>query len=217
MSEMKLYHSREETEEQHEVQPAPEGRGPLLQRDYLGVIDGTDWTPERIVGLVRRDFPLFSPEELARFSRCGDPSQPLQEGEEMEVHIKGTGCHKVVAVKTEPRSLTLRTIQGHPEAGRITFGSYYDEQERLVFRIRSRARINNLVRLIGYFLMGKAAQTRIWTTFIERVAEAVGGKIQGKVEVSTEEVEESLPDMGGLDTPTFPTPGGVPGTAGGNK
>lgn len=205
MSETKIYQTKEEAEEKHEVQPAPEGRGPLLQRDYAGVIEGTDWTPERLVERVRTDFPRFSPEELARFSRCGDPSHPIQEGEEMEVHIKGTGCHKVVAVRVEPRSLTLRTLQGHPEAGRITFGSYYDDQGRLIFRIRSRARINNLIRLIGYFLMGKAAQTHIWTTFIERVAEEAGGRIPGKVEVSTEEVEDSLPDMGGLDTPTFPT------------
>lgn len=217
MSELKVRQSKEEVQEEHEVQVAPEGRGPLLQRDYMGIIEGSDWPPARIIELVRTDFPLFSPEALARFERLGDPSQPLREGEEMEVNIKGTGCHKVVAVRVEPQSLTLRTIQGHPEAGRITFGAHHDDQGRLVFRIRSRARINNLVRLVGYFLMGKAAQTHIWTTFIERVAEAIGGRIAGKVEVGTQEVEDSASDEGLLDTPTFPAAEGVPAAPAGNK
>ena len=210
MSELQVRQSKEDAEEQHEVQTADEGRGPLFQRDYVGIIEGSHWLPERVMEMVRTDFPLFSPEAFSSFCRCGDPSQPIQVGEEMEVNIKGTGCHQVVAVCVEPRSLTLRTIEGHPEAGRITFGCYHDEQGRLVFRIRSRARISNLVRLAGYYLMGRGGQTKIWTHFIERVAEGAGGRILGEIEVTTNHVEEMPADRGELDTPTFAVPGGEP-------
>ena len=168
------------------------------------MIEGTDWSPERVMEMVLTDFPLFSPEELASFARCtGDTTQPIRPGEELEVNIKGTGCHRVVAVDITPRSLTLRTVEGHPEAGRITFGADYDEYRRLVFRIRSRARSRSVPLLVGFLLMGKRAQERIWTRFVENVARGTGGRIRGQVATSTTPVDETAADREAVDAPTF--------------
>jgi hypothetical protein len=97
----------------------------------------------------------------------------------------------------------LRTIAGHLEAGRITFGAYRDEENRLVFHIRSRSTINGPIRYLGYRLIGMPIQERIWVTFVERVTQAVGGKVVGQVCVETRKTPETASDRGDAQTPTF--------------
>ena len=48
------------------------------------------------------------------------------------------------------RSLTLGTLEGHPEAGRITFGAYRNDDGDVVFHIRSRARSSTLFNYVGF-------------------------------------------------------------------
>jgi hypothetical protein len=197
---------RPHTPPSRRVQTAPQGHGPLLQRDYIGVIEGTESKPEHLMEMVLADFPHFSPPALAPFSRCGDTSVPLRAGDEMEVDIRGTGWHRVRVALVQPRTLTLRTIAGHPEAGRVSFGADYDELGRLVFRIRSRARISSRPAYIGYLLFGRVEQTQIWVAFIHSVARAVGGRVRDEVACFTRRAEGSLADMGLLEAPTFPSP-----------
>lgn len=185
------------------VQLATDGAGPLWQRDYFAAIEGTDYAPEDVLKLLLTRFPNFSPDIAAKFIRRGDPDHPLQLGEEMDIELKGYGPCAVRVVRIEPRSLTLRTIAGHLEAGRITFGTYHDEQSRLVFHIRSRSTINGFFHYLGYRLVGMQIQERIWVTFVERVAEAVGGRIVDKVQVETHKTQETASDRGEAQTPTF--------------
>jgi len=181
---------------------ASDGAGPLVQRDYWAIIEGSDWTPERIIEKVRAEFPSFSPSELADFS-CAHLSAPLSLGDEMEINIKMSGLCHVRVVHHDERSFTLRTLDGHPEAGRITFGASHDKAGRLVFHIRSRARASSSLNYLGYELLGKGMQARVWITFIQRVAEACGGRVEGKVQTHNQEVDATLADQGGIDTPTF--------------
>jgi len=181
-------------EEQRPVQPAPEGTGPLLQRDYVVVIAGTAWSPERLIEMLRSDFPRFSPAELARFTRPAGERHPLRVGDTMHIHIRGTGDCAVVVSHVDDRSFTLQTLQGHPEAGRITFGAHRDAAGHLVARIRSRSRISSPHHYVGYKLIGKRAQTHAWVTFLERAATACGGRVLGGVMISTDEVTETEPD-----------------------
>jgi Uncharacterized protein conserved in bacteria len=189
-----------------EVLPAGEGAGPLLQRDYTGVIVGSTWSPVRIMHMVRSDIERFSAPELATFIRPPHDSAPLEIGDSIEVHIKGAGESHVRTVHSDERSLTLRTMDDHPEAGRITFGSWRDQDDNLVFQIRSRARQSNRFWLAGFLLGGKALQTKIWETFIERVAEAAGGRLKDGVEVKTKEVTDTAADKGEVDSPTLAVP-----------
>jgi hypothetical protein len=190
-------------EELREVQLATEGAGPLLQRDYVVVLEGSTCTPEAVVEMIRSDFPRFSPAELADFSRPEGAVGPLAVGDTMHVRIRAVGDCGVMVTHREPRSLTLRTLEGHPEAGRITFGAYRDEAGRLVCRIRSRARQRNRRLFTGYLTVGIHGQTRVWVTFLERLAAACGGRVLGEVITSTDEVEELPEDRGIGEAPTF--------------
>jgi hypothetical protein len=190
-------------EEKRPVQPAPEGVGPLLQRDYVGVIEGSRLAPEAVVDLVRNDFAHFAPDLLAKFSRPDEKPNPLALGDTMHVFIPGVGHGGVVVAHLDDLRLTLRTLEGHFEAGTITFGADADPAGRVVFRIRSRSTINNPLRLLMYLTVGIHMQTHIWVTFVERVAEAAGGRVLGRVLVSTDRVHERPIDRGEVDAPTF--------------
>ena len=202
-----LEDARKTREEQRPAQLAVEGTGPLLQRDYVGVIEGSRLSPEEVMLQVRAKFPSFSPKELADFTRPPGAAGPLLPGETMHVFMPGAGHSGVVITEADERSLTIRTLKGHFEAGRITFGAEHDPAGRLVFRIRSRSTIQNLPRLLAYQLMGIHVQTRIWTTFVQRAAEVSGGRIVGEVAVATEPSRETPADRGGdarpEEEPTF--------------
>jgi hypothetical protein len=193
--------STKTVEERRPAQLAVEGTGPLMQRDYVGVIQGTGLTPEDVMLRVRTDFPSFSPKELADFTRPEDATQPLLPGDTMHVFMPGAGHAGVIISQAGPRNLTIRTLKGHIEAGRITFAADRDAAGRLVFHIRSRATIDNFPRLLAYWSAGIHMQTKIWTTFIRRVAEAAGGEILGEVVAATERTRETAADRGGDQTP----------------
>ena len=137
---------------------------------------------------------------MAVFS--SDSSMPLTLNEEMKVVIKGYGKCTVRCVHLEERSFTLRTMEDHPEAGRITFGSYL-EKGHLVFRITSRARATDRLRNAGYMLVGQKMQTQTWLDFIKRVVAKSSGELIGRICIRTREVKATLADLGELDTPTF--------------
>lgn len=185
------------------VQVASDGAGPLWQRDYFAAITNTDYAPEDVLKLLLREFPRFSPDIAAQFVRRGDGPQELQLGEELDIALKGYGPCAVRIVRIDPRSMTFRTIDGHLEAGRITFGAYRDEHNHLVFHIRSRSTIKGPLRYLGYRMIGMPIQERIWVTFVERVAQALGGKIVDKVHVESHKMVETASDRGEAQSPTF--------------
>jgi hypothetical protein len=186
-----------------EVICAAQGCGPLLQREYRGVIVGTGQGPEEIATTVRRFFPTFAPSATAVFRRDDGATDPLEVGDELDIRLALIGRCRVRVAHVDERSLTLATLKGHPEAGRITFGAYRDERGRIVFQIRSRTRANGYLKYLGYFLIGKQMQSRTWINFIWSLARAVGGSLQGPVQVATTRVEEEPADRGGSDEPTF--------------
>ena len=182
---------------------AAAGCGPLFQRDYCGVIEGSEWTPETLGEEVRTHFVDFAPAETAAFQRPDGEGAPLKVGDELEIRISGVLPCKVRVVHADERSLTLRTLDGHPEAGRITFGAGRDGQGRLTFRIRSRARAGGLLHYLGFLLMGRVMQGRCWIRFIGCVADASGGRLFGPIRVTTERVDEEPADCSAPDLPTF--------------
>lgn len=177
------------------------GSGPLLQRDYWAVIDQSRLSPPELAGLLARDFCTFAPEELVRFDReiPGD----LRVGEEIGVNIRMAGECRVRVLHRDENSLTLGTLQGHPEAGRITFGSYRNNQGDVVFHIRSRARASSPAIYAGYMTAGEPMQTNTWTDFIDRVAHTVGAGVKGVIHVETNEIDDAVDGPGCECTPTF--------------
>jgi len=177
--------------------------GPLFQRDYEGVIEGGPSSPEELAQLVRGRFVDFAPPETAAFRRDDDRGKPLDVGDELKIRIGGFMPCEVRVVQIDDTTLTLRTLEGHPEAGRISFKAGRDDRGRLTFQIRSRARSSRLVHLLGFLLMGRAMQARCWIRFIGRVAEVCGGRLAGPVRVRTTKVAEDASDCEGTDLSTF--------------
>ena len=182
--------------------PASEGAGPLLQRDYWAVIANSRCSAAEVAALVRARFLDFPPEALVVFSREGDAQGPLAVGDRLGVNIKGAPDTAVRVVHADDHSLTLGTVAGHPEAGRITFGAYPNARGDVVFHIRSRARSASPFHLGGFLAAGEAMQTNTWTDFIDRLAHTVGDGVVGAILAETEEVEEDDGDRA-CEAPTF--------------
>lgn len=186
---------------------ASEGTGPLLQRDYWAVIRESRKTPKEIAAILVEDFYRFAPEELVKFERVDGSSEPLQPGVELAVQIRLAGECRVRVIHRDENSLTLATLKGHPEAGRITFGAYRNKKGDVVFHIRSRARASSSVRYAGFLAVGEPMQTNSWTDFVDRVAHTVGEGVIGVIHAETTETTDEPDDPEVICSPTFQATG----------
>lgn len=195
--------SEHDTTQQHgDLRPAAEGKGPLLQRDYWAVLRNCDLDAREVASFVRKHFPTFPPEPLVVFRRRDGADGPLEVGEELEVDIRMAGTTAVRVVHTNDNSVTLATVEGHPEAGRITFGAYPNDRGDVVFHIRSRARSSSSVNFAGFLTTGEPMQTNTWTDFIDVLAHLVGDGVVGAIHAETKELPET--EASGItDEPTF--------------
>ncbi|MBZ4419811.1 DUF1990 family protein [Myxococcus sp. RHSTA-1-4] len=182
-----------------------QGAGPLLQRDYWAVIKGCQHPPSTVMNWVARRFPEFAPAELCVFNRTGESceGEPLEPGDELTVKIQGAGTFGVRVIHKDAQSLTLATLPGHPEAGRITFGAYRNDHGDVIFHIRSRARSGSLFHYVGFVGAGEAMQTNTWTEFVLRVAVTAGEGVVGVIHADTTELEDEPEGSDPEHDPTF--------------
>lgn len=178
-----------------------QGVGPLLQRDYWGIVESCRVTPVALVEELRWSFVYFAPPEFVSFERLSGEG-PLEVGDDLRVIISKAGAFGVRVVCRDPQTVTLATLLGHPESGRITFGAYRNEPRDVVFHIRSRARSSSLRFAMGYAALGEAVQTDTWADFIWAVSCRFGNGILGKIHAEKRVVQ---PPPGGEDacSPTF--------------
>ena len=185
-----------------DVQLAADGSGFLLQRDYWAVLRQCSLTPHEAIRVLKKRFCELSPEEFVRFSRSPDADELLNVDEVLTVKIRLSGEVGVRVVHADDNSVTLCTLKGHPEAGKITFGAYRTEQGDVIFHIRSRARSRSPLHFAGFITAGDAIQTNTWTDFIDRFAHTVGEGVIGKIQAVEREVDETDEDAA-TNTPTF--------------
>ena len=179
--------------------PASDGAGPLLQRDYWAVLDACPLSPQEVMTHLKAHFCELPPAELVEFVAPGG----LGCDAELEIAIKpGQQC-RVRVVHEDPQSLTLGTLEGHPEAGRITFGAYRNSQGAVIVHIRSRARSSTTAKLLGFLAIGEAMQTTTWTDFINNLAASLDARIDGSIHADTARVDELPEDGAPATTPTF--------------
>jgi hypothetical protein len=183
----------------NELMPATQGVGPLLQRDYWAVLDDCTLKPSEVISHIKAHFCELPPPALVSFTAPGG----IRKGLDLDIVIKpGQQCC-VRVIHEDTQSLTLGTLQGHPEAGRITFGAYRNPNGDVIFHIRSRARSASTPEWIGFMAIGDAMQTNTWTDFITNTAAAVGARIKGVIHADTEEVEPLPEDDDPLESPTY--------------
>lgn len=183
----------------HERLPARSGTGPLLQRDYWAVIDDCQLAPSEFGALLAARFCDLAPPGLVRFRPAEGVSLPLKVGDELEIEIRFAGHARVRVIHADDHSITLATLRGHPEAGRITFGAYRHQSGGVVFHIRSRARASSVTRYAGFVAMGEPMQTKTWTDFVARVASFTGRQVHDFVYEETSHFHDESREEG----PTF--------------
>lgn len=184
------------------LQSAEEGRGSLLQRDYWAVIHECGCGPQPLMEDVRSRFEEFAPPSIVRFSRRCPPGRPLEVGDELDVDITQAGMFAVRVTHVDENSITLATMRGHPEAGRITFGAYRNAYGDVIFHIRSIARSGSARAYAGFLVAGDPMQTYTWTDFVDCVAHTFGAGVLGTIHAELKHVEASQVDLS-MDRPTY--------------
>lgn len=182
-----------------QILPATHGAGPLLQRDYWAVLADCPMPPADVMSAVKERFCELPPKALVSFVAAAG----LSPGSLIDITIAPAQACGVRVIHESPLSLTFATLEGHPEAGRITFGAYRNDANDVVFHIRSRARSTTSLTRLGFLAIGDAMQTNTWTDFIRNTAALVGTTIAGSVHADTLEVEEDADDEEPLTQPTF--------------
>ena len=183
----------------NDVQHAAAGYGPLLQRDYWAVLDGCGLRPSELMTHVKSHFCELPPASLVQF----DAPNGVHKDQDLNIRIAPGQTCRVRVVHEDAQSLTLATLVGHPEAGRITFGAYRHSTGAIVFHIRSRARSSSASTRLGFLALGDAMQTNTWTDFINHTAAAVGATVLDAIGADTAQVEEQPDDQHECASPTF--------------
>ena len=173
----------------HAEQPAAEGTGPKLERRYFIDIERPRHTPAQLMAAVQADVPSFSPGLLADFERTKGTAGTLRVGDEFHIKILGPWNGSVRVTQVSPTAFEFITLEGHPEAGRISFAvrPLDGRPDALRFEICSAARSRDGLVAFAYDTIGggKLMQEATWVEFCERVAQASGGQVLGPVTVET--------------------------------
>lgn len=185
------------------LQLASEGIGPLLQRDYWCVIRECRFGPVELMEFARSNFSRIPPEQLADFGDRGSAEGPLDLGDEMAIRLPGAGKVGVRVVDVRPRTMTVATMEGHPVAGRITFGSYRNSRGDVIFHIRSRSRSASIVHHLGHLVAGEPMQSTTWTDFLDRLSQMAGEGVIGVIHEDTTRVPEAVEQRESPFSPTF--------------
>jgi hypothetical protein len=172
-----------------EVQYDSDGAGPLFHRRYAMVVREPELSPEELIACVAGNLNAVTPTEFAVFQKVHGPDEGMQVGDEYVVRMAAPWDGPVRVVRRTPRSFRFATLDGHLEAGQIEFRAE-PAPEGLRFEIESWARsgdrLSNL--LYNHLRMAKEIQLHMWTSFLERVAKAAGGRRTGGIDIHTRRV-----------------------------
>ena len=179
---------------EHRLQLPGDGVGKLFHRRYSVLIEKPQLRDQALMERIKADLPEFSPRLLADFRKIKGHSRRMAVGDEYQITIFGPWNGNVSVVEVTPTSFTLVTLEGHPEAGQITFALTRPvaAADTIRFEINSWARSRDFLVSLGYeqARIGKEIQKNVWVTFCENVVAASGGVARGQVEVVTEERAE---------------------------
>jgi Domain of unknown function (DUF1990) len=173
-----------------EVQYASDGAGPLFHRRYSALVRKPRLSPEELIDAVAGDLNKVTPTEFAVFQKVLGPDEGMEVGDEYVVRMAAPWDGPVRVVQRTPRSFRFATLDGHLEAGQIEFRAE-PAPEGLRFEIESWARSGDRLSNLLYhkLRMAKEVQLHMWTSFLERVAKASGGRLTGGIDIHTRRVE----------------------------
>jgi len=177
-----------------DVQPASSGEGPLTWRRYHIPLPTTASSAERVLQFIEKHIRELSPSLLAEFEKTTGAERRFAIGDEYDITILGPWNGRVRIADVQDTSFTMETLEGHPEAGRITFRVRDTANGRLA-EIESLARSRDGLVNVAYNVLGigKAVQTQVWITFLQRLSGLMGGDASIDVTVETEKVSAAEP------------------------
>jgi Domain of unknown function (DUF1990) len=172
-----------------EVQHESDGAGPLFHRRYVALVREPRLSPEELIARVAGDLNAVTPTEFAVFQKVHGDDEGMRVGDEYVVRMAAPWDGPVRVVHRTPRSFRFATLDGHLEAGQIEFRAE-PAPEGLRFEIESWARSGDRFSnvLYNHVRMAKEIQLHMWTSFLERVAKASGGRLKGGIDIHTRRV-----------------------------
>jgi hypothetical protein len=175
-----------------EIQAPSDGAGPLFHRRYGARIREPEFDAEHLIERVSRNINAVAPNEFAVFQKVAGRDEAMRVGDEYVVRMPAPWDGPVRVVGVGPRSFRLATLAGHLEAGQIEFRAVPAPEGGVRFEIESWARSGDRLSNLLYhrLRMAKEVQLHMWTSFIERVARASGGRLTGGIEIDTCRIED---------------------------
>ena len=181
------------------------GTGELFHRRYEVQLAGTGLTAGEALRLMHRHMTELVPSPLAHFEKSAGAEGLLQVGDEYDITMLGPWNGKVRVTESTLDHFTLVTLDGHPEAGHITFRVVTDDDtaDTIRVQIESWARARDAVVHAAYATLGigKQIQTEVWITFLQRLSTLAGMHTTPEVQLTTEQLPQK-----GLSSPAGDTP-----------
>lgn len=182
-----------------ETQPASAGSGALVHRRYEIELPDRAVTRDIVLRLMQLHLTELAPAALANFEKSEGSDEVFRTGDEYEITMLGPWNGRVRVAEMTRESFTLVTLEGHPEAGHITFSVQEDATSsgNLMVRIESWARARDplVAAAYGTLGIGKQVQTEVWITFLQRLAVLAGVSNRPEVSITTESVPEPATDL----------------------
>lgn len=172
-----------------DLQDVSDGTGPLFHRRYSTSVREARLSCEELMERICADLGCVTPSEFASFDKVHGPEGRMERNDEYVVRMPAPWDGPVRVIDVTARSFSFVTLQGHLEAGQISFAA--DSRDGMLeFTIESWARNGDKLSKLLYtqLRMAKEVQLHMWTSTLERVAELSGGKMTGGVRISTRRV-----------------------------
>ena len=113
----------------------------------------------------------------------------IEEGATLTLSLPLRGNIQVRVAESEPRVLTLVTVEGHPLAGAVRFLSETRGDE-LRFEIQVYERAANMFDLIAMRTIGDILQNSNWEQLVTSVIDASGGESFQGVQYESETLDD---------------------------
>ena len=168
-----------------------EGVGPLRRKRYWADISGSSLTPEALMTRVHERFPELLADFIDAKPEPG-VSTVIEEGATLTLKLPLRGNIQVRVGESEPRVLTLLTLEGHPLAGAVRFLSE-QRGDQLRFEVQVYDRAASVVDLVMMRTLGERLQDASWREMIGKVVRESGGKA-GAPQQETEVLDDQQAD-----------------------
>lgn len=177
-----------------DVQEASTGFGALVHRQYEIRLDGVSHSAQSLCTLMQRNIAELAPSALAAFEKSEGSEHRFSVGDEYDITMLGPWNGRVRVDAVAPDHFTLVTLDGHPEAGQITFSAHdttIPGTRRVMIESWARARDGIVQAAYRAFGIGRQVQTEVWITFLQRLGELAGATKTPEVRITTEEISEA--------------------------